>query len=114
MRNQMIHTGIGVLDAATLDGQADDQKQINEIKERLEVILDSAPSDAVARIVVKKIRGGFHAFLRIYSKQTKFLVGASAPHLRDAMNQLFDDVGRQIGSWRDSRTVITPEWPDMA
>ena len=114
MRNQIIHTGIGVLDQATVDGQADDRKQINEIKERLETIMDSAPSDAVARIVVKKIRGGFHAFLRIYSKQTKFLVGASSAQLGDAMNQLFDDVNRQIRSWRDARIVATPEWPDMA
>lgn len=73
------------------------------INERIRDLLDEAPSDASAELLVRKGTGGYKGMLKIYSQQRKFVGGAQSERFLDVVDEIFREVREQIDDWKRDR-----------
>lgn len=88
---------------AAPDGDFDETKGIHEINAKLERVLDKAPSDSTANLLVRKTKDGYKAFLRIRSTNQRFKSFMSGRRLRDVVERAIKDVRHQIDDWKNTR-----------
>lgn len=95
-------------DEAIADGEfAEEENAMSEINSRLERMLDKAPSDSTANLLVRRTRdGGYKAFLRIRSVNQRFKAFISGKQLRDVVERVIKDVRGQIDEWKENRELI--------
>ena len=80
-----------------------EDEAVREINERIKAVLDEAPSDASAELVVRKTKGSYRGFLKLFSRQRRFVGGGSGPRLHDVIEQMVREVRTQIKQWRRER-----------
>lgn len=90
---------------AELEGDLDEIRGINEINSRLERVLDKAPSDSTANLLVRRTKTGYKAFLRIRSVSRKFKSFVSGRRLMDVVERAIRDVRNQIDDWKENRQL---------
>jgi hypothetical protein len=78
---------------------------MSEINSRLERMLDKAPSDSTANLLVRKTNDGYKAFLRIRSANSRFTGFIRGAHLIDVVERVIKDVRGQIDNWKISRQL---------
>jgi hypothetical protein len=74
-----------------------------ELNQRIRAVLEEAPSDATAELQIQKSRGGYKGFLKVYSRQRKFVGGAESRSFADVVEDLFREVRQQIKEWKRDR-----------
>jgi len=79
----------------------------NNIDEAIRHVLEEAPSDSGAELVVRKSRGGYKGLLTVYSRQGKFIGGYAGEQLMDVVKKIFSEVHEQIVDWKKNRSVQT-------
>ena len=94
-----------------LNSQAEIDKRgseaMGDIDEAIRQVLEEAPSDSGAELVVRKARGGYKGLLTIYSRQGKFVGGSVGEKLTDVVKKIFSEVHEQISDWKKHRLVQT-------
>lgn len=78
---------------------------MTEINYHLERVLDKAPSDSTANLLVRKTKDGFKAFLHIRSANQKFKSFISGRRLMDVVEHTIRDVRSQIDDWKSRRQL---------
>ena len=76
-----------------------------EINARLERMLDKAPSDSTANLLVRKTANGYKAFLRVRSSNRGFKSFITGQRLRDVVERVVLEVRSQIDGWKESRQL---------
>lgn len=79
------------------------QEAMRDINSRIQEILDRAPSDSSAHLLIRADDGGFKAVLKIISSQQKFVGGDKGEDFRVLMDRVFGEVHHQIREWRRTR-----------
>lgn len=82
---------------------------INEMNERLEEIMDRAPSDSSAELHVRKSESGYKGTLKVNSQQRRFVGGGSGPDIMDVFEKVVDEVQDQISEWSKGRNVTADD-----
>jgi hypothetical protein len=80
---------------------------MGDIDEAIRLVLEEAPSDSGAELVVRRTRGGYKGLLTVYSRQGKFIGGSVGEKLTDVVKKIFAEVHDQIGEWKKHRLVQT-------
>ena len=89
--------------ASMSECQASEQQ---EIRQRLQEIIDEAPSDANIKVFLRRIKDGYRGFLRVASSQGEFESQITATKVTLVFEQLCNSVEKQILSWRADRTAV--------
>lgn len=79
--------------------------EMTAINSRLELMLDKAPSDSSANLLVRKTKDGYKAFLRIRSVNSRFASFIFGAGLIDVVEKVILDVRSQIERWKQTRTL---------
>jgi hypothetical protein len=74
-----------------------------ELNERIRGVLEEAPSDSTAELHIQKAHGGYRGFLKVYSRQRKFIGGAENKKFADVVEAVFHEVRQQIKEWKRER-----------
>ncbi|MES2857207.1 MAG: hypothetical protein V4692_15165 [Bdellovibrionota bacterium] len=82
-----------------------DEGEMAEINQRLQSILDRAPSDASAELSIQKSEDGYHGLLNVYSIHRHFSGGYDGSRLRDVIDRVVSEVYEQINDWKRSRVI---------
>ena len=86
------------------DVSAEEQAQLEpELQRRLDSLMESAPSDATARFLLKRIHGGYIGLLKIASQQGRFTARSASGRVGDTIEAAFRDLRGQLDSWRKNR-----------
>ncbi len=80
-----------------------DPRMKSEFRRRLQALVESAPSDASVRFLVKRSKAGYKGLIKICSLQRQFMAKAAGAILPDTVERLFDDLKSQIETWRKER-----------
>jgi hypothetical protein len=88
-----------------IDDDLDENTAITAINSHLERVLDKAPSDSTANLLVRKTANGFKAFLRIRSTNRKFKSFISGRRLTEVVEHAIRDVRAQIDAWKETREL---------
>jgi hypothetical protein len=86
---------------------SEDERQ--ELEMQLRRIMEQAPSDAFAEFMVVRSGEGYKGYLKIYSRQRKFVGGCAGERLRDVVDNIFGEIRGQIDSWRRERFTETTD-----
>jgi hypothetical protein len=101
--NGPAEAGVG-MDGITCDKlQEAGDEAMREINMRLQHMLEEAPSDASAKLFIRKVRTGYKGLLKVYSCQRKFVTGAIEGKFTDLIEDLFKDIQLQIQDWKEHR-----------
>lgn len=88
------------------EGSIDSKEAMTEINYKIEHVLDKAPSDATANLILKKTRdGGYRAFFKVRSAQAKFAGFIRGNSLIDVVDKVVKQVRTQIDDWKQSRQL---------
>ncbi len=83
--------------------------EMSEINTRLIRLLDKAPSDSSANLLLKKTKDGYKAFFRIRSAvafgEKRFAGFISGRRLIDVVERVMTDVRLQIDDWKLTRRL---------
>ncbi len=79
--------------------------EMSEINARLERVLDKAPSDSTANLLLKKTSDGYKAFFKLRSTQSQFSGFIKGACLVDVVERVFREVRLQIDDWKETRHV---------
>jgi hypothetical protein len=82
-------------------------EQIQNINRQLQEVLEAAPSDASAELVVQKDTDGYRSLLKIHSLQRRFVTGAHGHLFTEVIEHVLAQVRRQITQWSQERLVLT-------
>lgn len=93
------------LEITTVAFNAEDGVDMSGINAQLERLLDKAPSDSTANLLLKKTKGGYKAFFRIRSAQNRFKGFISGRRLVDVVERVMRDVKSQIDQWKETRRL---------
>lgn len=85
--------------------EGDGVKEMAEINARFERVLDNAPSDSTANLLLRRTKDGYKAFFRIRSTQSRFTGFISGRRLGDVVERVMNDVRLQIDAWRATRRL---------
>ena len=89
------------------DAGFDNASGMTDINSRLEHMLDKAPSDSSANLLVKKTRdGSYKAFLRIRSANRRFAGFIRGSKAIDVVERVIKDVRGQIDEWKSNRDLV--------
>jgi hypothetical protein len=88
------------------EADLDHMKGMSEINSRLERVLDKAPSDSTANLLVRKTKDGYRAFLKIRSANQRFAGSMSGRRLIDVVERVIKDVRGQIDDWKQHRQLV--------
>ena len=78
---------------------------VTAINSHLEGVLEKAPSDSIANLLVRKTASGFKAFLHIRSSKQKFKSFTRGRRLSDVVELAIRDVRAQIDKWKETRQL---------
>ena len=73
------------------------------LKDKIDRLLEVAPSDANATSEITKIKTGYLGVLQIFSSQGKFVAETTGRNLDDLVKSLFQLMYRQMKKWRNCR-----------
>ena len=79
--------------------------EMSDINVRLERVLDKAPSDSTANLLLKKTSDGYKAFFKLRSTQNQFSGFIKGKSLVDVVERVFHEVRQQIDDWKETRHV---------
>ncbi len=89
--------------------EQDGVKDMSEINSRLVRLLDKAPSDSSANLLLRKTKDGYKAFFRIRSSaafgEKRFAGFISGRRLIDVVEKVMTDVRSQIDEWKLTRRL---------
>ena len=94
---------------ASMDDHTEDtvraygDEAMHTINARIRDLLEEAPSDASAELLVRKGTTGYKGMLKIYSAQRKFVGGAQSERFLDVIEECFREVREQIDDWKRDR-----------
>lgn len=78
---------------------------VRDINEQLQRVLDRAPSDASATLLIRKVQDGYKGLLKIYSRQRRFVGGSVDHYLPTVVASIFEEVREQIEDWKRTRSL---------
>lgn len=78
---------------------------MREINDRIRSLIDCAPSDAGAELVVHKTPVGYKGLLKIHSRHRRFVGGDSGPEFQEVLDRIFEEVREQIEDWKRDRDL---------
>lgn len=81
----------------------EDQHEIAEMKSQLEGLMERAPSDASATLIIRKEGSGYQGLLKIRSLRNKFVSACRAPNFKQLVDTIMRDTKRQIDDWKKER-----------
>lgn len=81
--------------------------EMREVNELLEDVLEKAPSDAAAEILVDRRSGGFDVQLNIHSSQGVFGRGQGGSTFRKVVEDLLTEMRSEIEEWKRHRRLNT-------
>ncbi|HVK62740.1 MAG TPA: hypothetical protein VM432_14375 [Bdellovibrionales bacterium] len=84
---------------------APEEGEMLEINQRLQTILDRAPSDASAELSIRRTDDGYRGLLNVYSLHRHFSGGFKGARLREVIDRVVADVFEQINDWKRSRVI---------
>ena len=76
--------------------------------ERLNDLLEKAPSDASLSTQISKLKKGYEGMIEIISSRTKFLANSIKNDPDELAFDLIDQIYKQILKWRDERILLLP------
>lgn len=76
---------------------------VREINNRIQGVLDSAPSDASVSLTIRQSKDGYKGVLKILSKQRKFIGGGADKRFSVVLDRIFEEVRQQIDDWKKRR-----------
>lgn len=79
------------------------QDAMREINDRIQAVLDRAPSDASAFLLIRLGHRGYKGVLKVASRQRKFIGGGAAADFGDVVDRVFSEVNEQIEQWKKQR-----------
>jgi hypothetical protein len=92
------------------DAVGDRAEQVfRELGERMDRLMDVAPSDASVSFILRREPGGYFGVLKIYSASRQFLGKQVYPGLERVIGSVFDDVHKQIKGWKRARDLGSSE-----
>lgn len=78
-----------------------------DLRYRLRLLLDKAPSDSSAVFFLSRIGRGFKGFLKIRSRERQFVAGSTGGESAVVINDILQEIYRQIVEWRNHRPDST-------
>jgi hypothetical protein len=84
--------------------QKEDLKKL--LIDKLNHLLEVAPSDANVTSEITKINKGYSGVLKIFSSQGKFVAETTAHNIEDLINTLLRLMYRQMKKWRKCRFLV--------
>ena len=84
--------------------QNENQDEIAEMTVRLEGLMENAPSDATATLLIRKEGSDYQGLLKIRSLRNKFVSACRAPNFKQMVDNIMRDTKRQIDDWKKERT----------
>ena len=92
------------MDSVTCESMSDCQLiEQQQMRQRLQEIIDEAPSDANIKVFLRKMKDGYRGLLRVASSQGEFESRITAKKVTSVLEQLCNSVEKQIFSWRSKR-----------
>ena len=82
------------------------QKVEESLRERIQTLLESAPSDASASAKMSKVKRGYEGIIEIFSSQGKFVAGAVGENMNDVLLAMTKQIHKQFKDWRGYRFQI--------
>ena len=83
----------------------DAKEAMSDINHRIEHVLDRAPSDASANLLLRKSKDGYRAFFKIRSAQGKFSGFIRGKNLIETVDKVLSRVRGQIEDWKETRRL---------
>lgn len=83
----------------------ENQQDVADMKARLSGLLDKAPSDSTATLLIRKDRQGYQGLLKIRSLRSKFVSACRSPNFKQMVDTIMRDTKRQIDDWKKQRLV---------
>ncbi len=77
----------------------------SELRRRLRVVLDKAPSDSSAVFYLRNGEDGYKALLKIHSRDRKFIAGAVHRDFVQVVDEVIHQIRYQLCVWRQERFV---------
>jgi hypothetical protein len=81
----------------------ENQQEIADMKARLSGLMEKAPSDASATLLIRKDGNNYSGLLKIRSLHNKFVSACRAPDLTKMIDSIIRDTKRQIDEWKKER-----------
>ena len=78
---------------------------MSEINNRIEHVLDRAPSDSSANLLLRKSGDGYRAFFKVRSAQGKFAGFIRGKNLIETVDKVLSKVRTQIDDWKETRRL---------
>lgn len=94
------------LTSSPFESESESANDMSEINARLERLLEKAPSDSSANLLLRKTKTGYKALLRVRSAHQKFNGFISGRRLIDVVERVLRDVKTQIDDWKDKRHLV--------
>lgn len=82
----------------------ENQNEIAEMKARLASLMDKAPSDATATLLIRREGNSYKGLLKIKSLRNKFVSACRAPNFKQLLDSMIRDTKQQIDDWKRERT----------
>ncbi len=73
------------------------------LREKVQSLLESAPSDATASAVLRKCEAGYEGLIQIFSSQGKFVAKSVSQNFNDLVQTLSKELHQQFKVWRGYR-----------
>lgn len=81
----------------------ENQQDVADMKARLSGLLEKAPSDSSATLLIRKDGNDYQALLKIRSIHNKFVSACRCSDFRQLIDSLVNDTKRQIDDWKRER-----------
>lgn len=81
------------------------KEAMSDINHRIEHVLDRAPSDSTANLLLRKSKDGYRAFFKIRSAQGKFVGFIRGKNLIETVDKVLSQVRGQIENWKETRRL---------
>lgn len=78
---------------------------MTDINSRIEHVLDKAPSDSTANLLLRKTKDGYRAFFKVRSAQGKFTSFIRGRTLIETVDRVVNQVRKQIDDWKEQRQL---------
>lgn len=92
-------------DFAVAEKGLDAKETMSDINSRIEHVLDKAPSDSTANLLLKKSKDGYRAFFKVRSAQGKFVGFIRGRNLIETVDRVVNQVRKQIDDWKENRQL---------
>ena len=86
-----------------IDDEKPGAEAMRDINERMKYLLDQAPSDATAELEVCRGKRGYQGYLKVFSRQRRFVGGCKSGRFVEMIDRVFSEVLEQIDQWKSER-----------